>query len=100
MSKHLSILLTRASLFILRSGKIDSEQEFQNKTFREAIDNHIKVVLLHVVVFTEHSILHFLDNVHLLKYYPVKVPQNSFNSVKCLNKTGMQVSKFSFALDK
>ena len=44
-----------------------------------ADDSHIKIVWLHIVVFSEHDILHFWDNVHLFKYYPVKVPQNCFN---------------------
>ena len=37
-----------------------------------AVDSQVKTVWLHVVVFSEHEILHFRDNVHLLKYYPVK----------------------------
>ena len=40
------------------------------------------------------------DNVHLLKYLPIKVPRNGFDSFNCTNQTGMQISKFSFALDK
>ena len=63
-------------------------------------DSHIKIVWQHVVVFSEHDILHFLYNVHLFKYYPVKVPKNCFNFFNCLNQTCIQVSKFSFALDK
>ena len=34
----------------------------------------------------------------LLKHYPVKVPQNWFNSFNSSNQTAMQVNKFSFAL--
>ena len=64
-----------------------------------ADDSHIKIVWLHVVVFSEH-ILHFWDNFHLFKYYPVKVPQICFNSFNYSNQTCIQVSKFSFALDK
>ena len=63
-------------------------------------DSHVKIVWLHVVVFSEHDILHFLDNFHLFKYNLVKVPQNSFNSFNYLNQTYIQVSKFLFALDK
>ena len=48
---------------------------------------HIKVVWLHVAVFSEHDVLHFWDNVHLLKYYHVKVPQNCFNYFNCSNQT-------------
>ena len=65
-----------------------------------ADDNHIKIVWLHIVVFSEHDILHSWDKVHLFKYYPVKVPQNCFNSFDYSNQTYIQVSKFSFALDK
>ena len=53
-----------------------------------ANDSHVKIVWLHVVVFSEHDILHFWDNVHLFKYYPVKVPRNCF----CSNETCIQVS--------
>ena len=35
--------------------------------------SHVKVVSLHLVVFREQDILHFCDNVHLSKYYPVKL---------------------------
>ena len=62
--------------------------------------SHIKIVCLHIVVFSEHDILHFWDNVQLFKYYPVKVLQNCFNSFNYSNQTCIQVSKFSFALDK
>ena len=55
---------------------------------------------MYVVVFSEHDILHFRDNGHLLKYHPVKVPLNSFDSFNCSNQAGLQVSKFSFALNK
>ena len=37
-------------------------------TFSLRMKNHVKVVC-------EHDILHFGDNVHLLKYYPVNVLQ-------------------------
>ena len=46
---------------------------------------------LHIVVFNDHT------NVHLLKYYPVKVYQNCFYSFNCSNQAGTQVSKYSFA---
>ena len=64
-----------------------------------AEDSHVKIVGLHVVVSSKHDILHFWDNVHLLKYYPVKISQNCFCSFNYSNQTGTQVSKFSFALD-
>ena len=59
-----------------------------------ADDSHVKTVWLHVVVFSEHDILHFLDNAHLFKYYPVKVPQNCFDSFNSSNQICIQVSKF------
>ena len=62
--------------------------------------SHVKIVWLRVVVFSEHFILHFWHNVHLFKYYPVKVTRNCFNSFNCSNQTCIQLSKFSFALDK
>ena len=65
-----------------------------------ANDNHIKVVWLHVAVFSEHDILHFWDNVNLCKYYSVKVTRNCFSYFNCFNQTWIKVSKFSFALDK
>ena len=43
-------------------------------------DSHIKIVWLHIVVFSEHEICHFWDNFHLFKHYSVKVPQNCLNS--------------------
>ena len=57
----------------------NSKLNFSSSCFT-ANDSHVKIVWLHVVVFNEHDILHFWDNLHLFKYYPVKVPQNCFNS--------------------
>ena len=70
-----------ASLFQVQGKKKacrNSKQNFSSSCF--IADSHIKVIWLHVVVFTKHDILDFWDNVHLLKYYPVKVPQNCFDS--------------------
>ena len=63
-------------------------------------DSHVKIVWLYLVNLSEHDIRHYWENVHLFKYYPVKVPRNYFNSFNYLNQTCIQVSKFSFALDK
>ena len=63
-------------------------------------DSHVKIVYLRVVVFIEHETLHFWDNFHLPKHYPLKVPQNGFNSFNYSNQTCIQVSKVSCALDK
>ena len=63
-------------------------------------DSHVKIVWLHVAVFSEHDLLDFWDNIQLFKYHPVKVPQNCFNSYNYSNQTCIQVSKFSCALDK
>ena len=98
-----NILPTRTSFFISRAGKIESVQEFKinfSSSCFIADDSHIKNVWLHIVVFSEHDILHFSVNVHLLKYYPVKVRQNYFNSFNYSNQTCIQVFKFSVALDK
>ena len=65
-----------------------------------ADDHPVKTAWLHVVLLTEHFILHFWHNVHLLKYYPMKVPQSCFDSFNCSNQTSMQVSAVLFALDK
>ena len=57
-------------------------------------DSPVKVVWLHVVLFSEHDILYFWDNVRLLKYYPVKVPQNSFNSLSVQIKPAYKFPNF------
>ena len=62
--------------------------------------NHVKTVWPHIVVFSKYDFFHFWDNVHLFKYYPVKLPQNWFNFFKCSNETCIQVSNFLSALDK
>ena len=41
-----------------------------------ADDSCIKIVWLHIVLFSKHDILQFWGNDHLFKHYPVKVPQN------------------------
>ena len=77
----------------------NSKWNFSSSCFI-AHDSHVKIVWLQVVVSSEHDILYCRDNVNLLKYYPVKVSQNCFYSFICSNQTGVQVSKFSFALTK
>ena len=77
----------------------NSKWNFSSSCFI-AGDSRVKIVWLHVVIPSEHDILHFRYVVHLLKYCPVKASQNSFYSFNCSNQTGMQVSKFSFAQDK
>ena len=102
-SRH-NILSTRTNFFLSSSGKIESVQEFKIKLFSSscfiADNSHVKIVWLHVAVFSKHDILHFWDNFHLFKFYPVKVPQNCSNSFNYSNQTCIQVSKFSFALGK
>ena len=63
-------------------------------------DSHIKIVWLHVAVFRKYDILHFWDNVHLFKYYLMKVSQNCLNHFNYSNQTCIHVSIFPFALDK
>ena len=77
----------------------NSKSNFSSSCFI-ADGSHVKVVWLHVVVISEHNNLHFPDNVHLLKYHPVKASQNCFYSFNSSSQTSLQVSKFSFALDK
>ena len=55
---------------------------------------------LDVVDLSEQDIFDFWDNVHVLKCYPMKVPQNCFNSSNYLNQTCIQGSKFLFSLGK
>ena len=66
MSKRHNILPTRTSFFISSAGKIESVQEFKifQATFPVfqnfssscfiASDIHVKIIWLHVVVFSEH----------------------------------------------
>ena len=90
-----SLFQVQEKLKACRSSKIN----FSSSCFI-ADDSHVKIVWLHVVVFSEHDILHFWNNARLLKYYPVTVHQNCFNSFSYSYQTCIQVSKFSFALDK
>ena len=93
--KLASLFQVKEKLKACRSSKL----KFSNSCFL-VDDRHVKIVWLHVVVFSEHGILHFSDNFHLFKYYSVKAPQNCFNSFNYSNQTRIQVSKFSFTLDK
>ena len=52
------------------------------------------IVWLPVVDFTEHDILNFWGNVHLLRYYLMKAPQN------CFEIFVKKALKFPFVLDK
>ena len=92
-----------ASLFqvqeILKACR-SSKLNFSSSCFN-ADDSLVNIVWIRrVVVFSKHDTLHFWDNVHLLKFHPVKVLQNYFNSFIYSNQTCIQVPKFSFALDK
>ena len=95
---------TEKNWFIISSaGEIESGRSsklnFSSGCFI-ADDSRLKIVWLIAAVFSKHDILYFWGNVYLFKYYPVKVPQNCFNSFSCSNETWIQVSKSSFALDK
>ena len=87
-----SLFQLQEKLKACRSSKLN----FSRSSFI-ADGSHVKTVWIHAVVFSEHNIFHFWDNDHLFKYYPVKVPQNCFNSnqtwfkifVNCLNETVM-----------
>ena len=102
-----SIMLKRRNIlpagtpFIPEAGKIENVQEFKIKLFKYLF--HCRWQSYKNCVATCSSFQrtwHFWDNVHLFKYYPVKVPQNCFNSFSCSNQTNIQVSEFSFVLDK
>ena len=65
-----------ASLFqVQKKLKASSKLNFSISYFI-ANNSHVKIVWLHVVVFSEPDLLHFWDNVHLFRCYPVKIPQN------------------------
>ena len=71
-----------ASLFQVQEklkASRNSKLNFSGSCFI-ANDSHVKIVCLHVEVFDKHDVLHFWDNVHLFKHYPVKVPQICFIS--------------------
>ena len=87
----LSLFQVRGNLKTCRN----SVKNFSSSCFIE-FASHVKLVWLHVVVFSEH-ILRFRDNAHLSKH-PVKVPQNCLNYFSCSNQISMHVSKFLFAL--
>ena len=78
----ISLFQVQENLKACRSSKLN----FSSSCFI-ADDSHLKIMWLHIVVFSEHDILHFWDNVHLFKYYPVKVLQNCFNSFNYSNQT-------------
>ena len=90
-----SLFEVREKLKACRSLKLN----FSSSCFI-ADDSHVKIVWLHIVVFIEHNILHFRENIRLLRYYLVKVSQNCFYSFNWPNQTGMQVSRLSLALYK
>ena len=101
MSKRRNILSTIPSLFISNAGNIEDFREF-NKVCRVAASFRATAMWKSYphIVFNENAIYYFWDNVHLLKHYSIKLPQNWFDSSNCTNQTGIQISKFSFALDK
>ena len=72
---YIEYYVETSQYFTCRNSKLN----FSSSCFI-ADDSHVITVWLHVVVSNEHDILHFLDNVHLFKYYLVKVLQNCFNS--------------------
>ena len=81
MSKCHNILPTITSSFISSAGMTERVNEFRMKLFAWLFLCRWQSCMLHVAVFTKHDILNFWDNVNLLKYYPVKVPKNYFNSL-------------------
>ena len=59
LCRNIIFLLTKISFFISSAGKMENVQEFNVKLFEQLFtdDNHIKIVWLHVIVFTEHDLL-------------------------------------------
>ena len=84
-----SLLQVQEKLRACRSSKLN----FSSSCFT-VDDSHVKNIWLHVVVLSEHDILHFWDNFHLFKYYPMKVPQNCFNSFSYSNQTWIKFPNF------
>ena len=64
-----SLFQVQEKLKPFRSSKLN----LSSKCFI-ADNSHIKIVWLRVLVFSEHRILHFWENIHLFKYYSVEVP--------------------------
>ena len=88
------------SFFISSVEKIERVQKLNfSSSFFTSDCCHLKIVWLHVLAFTEHDVLHFWENVHLLKYYLVKEPQNCFNYFNCSNHTSMKISELLFPVD-
>ena len=77
MSKRCNIWSTKISFLISSSGKLKTCRNLKWNFFSSCLQITVITVWL-LIVFTEHNLLHFLGNVHLLKYYPVKVPQYCF----------------------
>ena len=60
-------------------------------------DSHTKIIWLHILVFNDHAILHFGDDVYVFEFYSIKVAQNCFDSFNCLIQADMTI-KFSFVM--
>ena len=102
MSKRHNILPTKTTLFISSARKIENVQKFKSfsNSYFIANDNNINVICSYTTAFNVLAVLYFSGNFHLLKHYLRKVPQNCFDLFNRWNKSGMQISKFSFALGK
>ena len=58
MLKRYNALSTRTSFFISKLAGLNSKLNFSSCGFI-ADDSHVKIIWLHVVVFSKHGILHF-----------------------------------------
>ena len=74
----------------------NSKRRFSSRYFIVG-DNHRNIISLHKVIFSKNAILYFSYNFYLLKYFPIKVPENCFDSLNCTNKISMQISETFFA---
>ena len=95
MLKHHSNLLTIVTFFMSSAGKIEGMQEFSSSTCFIVGASHIKIISLHIAVFNKNAILHFWANLHLLKDYPIKLPQKWFDSFSCTNQTHTNLRIFA-----
>ena len=82
MSKCHNILPTKDSFFFQVPQKLrvrgNSKSSFSSSCFI-AGDSYRKMISSYTAVFNENTTLCFSDIVHLLKYFPIKVPKNYFD---------------------
>ena len=91
MSKLHNILPVITSFYISSARKSRVCRNSKKKVFRVAFqisfsyagDSNIKILPSHTVVFNENAIFEIIFI--YLKQYPIKLPQNNFDSFNCVN---------------